>query len=221
MGIAENYINIKQQIVNAARQAGRNPEDITLLPVTKNRTAEDINTLLALGAVGVGENRAQEWVQKQPGIRQPCALHFIGQLQTNKVKYILKDAVLIHSVDRLSLAEEINRLAAQINKQQPVLVEINSAFEEQRGGIPPLKQALAPLLGQLARLPCLQVKGLMTVAPLKGEPRACFATLRELGELFTGEIGEKPVLSMGMTDDFPAAIAEGSTLVRIGRALFV
>lgn len=220
MNIKENYTAILARIESAARTAGRNPADITLLPVTKTRSAADINALLAVGAKGVGENRAQEWVAKRHEVANPGALHFIGQLQSNKVKYIIEDVALVHSVDRLSLAQEINRLAALAGKTVPVLAEINTAGQEHRGGIAAGEDDLARFLEELSALPALSCRGLMTIAPLQASAQSAFARMRKLGGVFEREMGESPILSMGMTDDFEQAIAEGSTLVRIGRALF-
>ena len=221
---AENYRRVCDEIAEAAYKAGRDPSEIRLVGATKFKTCAEILPALKAGLAEVGENRAQEFRDKfdfftAQGVRP----HFIGALQTNKAKYVVGKAELIQSVDRLALAEEINRLAQKAGLVQPVLIEINIGGEEQKSGI--LPGELPELLKLVSDMRNLSVKGLMCVPPAgnEDETRYFFAKMRELflaaGEFsFPNFAAEQ--LSMGMSGDYKSAIKEGATMVRVGTAIF-
>ena len=219
--VAAHLGEIRERIADAARAAGRAPEEIKLVAVSKEVDASAVAEAAAAGQRDFGENRAQELVTKvealdrqqleagQPELDQPeLQWHFIGRLQRNKVKAVAPLVALWHSVDRAEIGIEIARHAPGAH----VLVQVNVSGEEQKGGCRTAElPALAGVLTDLG----LVVDGLMTVPPLIGDPRLYFAALRDLAT----HLG-LATLSMGMSGDFEAAIAEGSTLVRVGRAVF-
>jgi pyridoxal phosphate enzyme (YggS family) len=214
--IAAHLAEVKERIANAARAAGRAADEITLVAVSKEVDAAAVAEAAAAGQRDFGENRAQELVAKaralesgQPDLRW----HFIGRLQRNKVKAIAPEVTLWHSVDRAELGAEIARHAPAAR----VLVQVNVSGEPQKGGCEPAE--VGPLVDALGDLG-LAVEGLMTVPPLVGDPRPYFHALRELAAQRTLSRTMGPVLSMGMSGDFEAAIAEGATLVRVGTAVF-
>jgi len=212
--IAARLTEVRRRITDAARAAGRAPEDVQLVAVSKEVAADAVIAALSAGQRDFGENRAQELLAKVDRLEAaPIAgtapvWHFIGRLQRNKVKAIAPSVALWHSVDRPELGTEIARHAPGAH----VLVQVNVAGEDRKGGCPPGE--LTPLV-ELLRDLGLAVDGLMTVPPLVGDPRPHFAALRELAVQL-----DMAVLSMGMSGDFEAAIGEGSTLVRVGRAVF-
>ncbi len=219
--IKENYTRLKNEIGRSAK--GRR---VTLVCVTKSGTDEELLALAALGVTDIGENRPQELRRRGDLLREngyTPRLHEIGNLQKGNVKYIIDDVSLIHSVDSLSLGEQISRLAIQKGRKVPVLVEVNCAKEPQKGGIFP-EEAEATIL-QLRKLAGITVGGIMTMGPRVDDPetlRPYFRRTRELFEdlrsknLFDGE----GILSMGMSGSFAVAIEEGATLVRVGTKLF-
>lgn len=214
MSIAENLAQVWERIDRACQKSGRRPEDITLVAVTKGVGIERILEAYSLGIRHFGENRIQEAQEKIPGLEHPdMTWHMVGHLQTNKAKLALGLFHTIDSVDSLPLAQALSRKAPAA---LPILLEVNVAGEASKFGFSPY--ALPPALKEIARLPNLEVRGLMTVAPLVKDPeevRPVFATLRELARA----LGLR-VLSMGMSDDFAVAIEEGATQVRLGRAIF-
>jgi pyridoxal phosphate enzyme (YggS family) len=212
--VAAHLAEVHRRIEDAARAAGRAPEEIELVAVSKEVSADAVIAALAAGQRDFGENRAQELLAKADHVEaagmeesQPV-WHFVGRLQRNKVKAAAPRVALWHSVDRADLGAEIARHAPGAR----VLVQVNVAGEDRKGGCPPGE--LTPLVETLVDLG-LAVEGLMTVPPLVGDPRPHFAALRELAT----RLG-LATLSMGMSGDFEAAIGEGSTLVRVGRAVF-
>ncbi len=224
MSIRENYQEIMEGIEQAALSAGRKPEEITLLAVTKFVEEERIIQALECGVTHCGESRAQELTAKLPMFaRYGAELHLIGQLQTNKVKYVIGKVKTIQSVDRLELAEEISRLAVKNGLEQNVLIEVNVGGEAQKGGAP--IEGLDELIQKVSALPGIGVEGLMCIPPVvdEGEARSYFARMRRLFDDMAGKkmpgVSMK-TLSMGMSGDYRAAIAEGSNMVRIGTALF-
>ncbi len=227
--VKQNLEDIRRRIISACDRAGRSPEEITLLAVAKGRLLEEIKEVINLGISDIGENRLQEALLKCEGLRMRggggrTRWHMIGHLQTNKVKLAVRIFDLIQSVDSPRLGQAVSKEALKINKQQDILLEIKTSPEESKFG---LKLEDAPAVFQeISRLPNLKIKGLMTIAPFAENPetsRPYFRMLRELSEKIdwrpeTG--GRRPILSMGMSNDFEVAIEEGSTMVRLGRAIF-
>lgn len=224
MIIASNIQQITQKIVTAATVAGRDPSSVRLVAVSKTRPADDVLAAYHAGQMICGENYVQELVAKAAGIVEPVEWHFIGHLQSNKVRQIAGIVSTIHSVDRLSLAEEISRQYGKIDKICTVLIQVNLAGEATKSGT--TGQGALELVRAVARLPHLAIRGLMTMPPLYDDPegaRPYFAALRELALRIDREhipgVGMQE-LSMGMSGDFEVAIQEGSTLVRVGTAIF-
>jgi len=231
--IVANLERVRERMAAAARRSDRNPEEITLVAVTKAIEPAIVREAIDLGLRDFGENRVQEAEWKVPLLPE-VTWHMIGHLQRNKVKKALPIFDLIHSVDSLRLAQEIDRRASRIEAGVPVLLEVNLSGEATRYGfrMAPCvtrgeeKEAFFSYVEQTLRLPHLEVRGLMTMAPLVAHPeeaRPYFQRLRGLrDELREGfpQVGWED-LSMGMTDDFEVAIEEGATMVRIGRAIFV
>lgn len=220
--IKSNLDSLTDEISRLSRDAGRK---VTLVAVTKSGSDEELLALAEAGICDIGENRPGELRRRGDllaarGFRP--RLHEIGNLQRNKVKLIIESVDLIHSLDSLSLAEEINKQAAAIGRVIPVLIEINSAREEQKGGILP-EDAEAFLL-KVRELPCIKVCGLMTMGPVcddAEEIRPYFRLTKELFDRLNRTYGfDEGILSMGMSDSYAVAIQEGATLVRVGRKLF-
>lgn len=222
--IAEHLRKIEERIAQAALRGGRDPQSVRLVAVSKTKPAQAIADAFACGQRIFGENYVQELVGKQGELTQEISWHFIGSLQSNKVRQIAGMVDLIHSVDRLSLAKEIDRQWGALGKVCDILVQVNISREETKGGTS--SEGLLDLVREVARLPHLRVKGLMTMPPFFDDPegaRPYFRRLRELaGEVAAAAIAgvEMRELSMGMSGDFEAAIEEGATLVRVGSALF-
>ena len=216
--IAERVEAVRVQIANACRRVDRSPDEVTLVAVTKGTPPEKVREAAAAGIRDFGENRVQEARDKLPllsDLAPTPTWHMVGHLQTNKAKTALALFDIIHSVDSLHLAEAISRRAPQPDRV-PVFLEVNAAAEPAKYGFAP--HELPAQAEAIRGLPGLDVRGLMTVAPLTGdaeEVRPVFRRLRELAR----SLG-LPKLSMGMTDDFEPAIEEGATVVRIGRAIF-
>lgn len=222
MTIAENCAAVMEFIACAAKEAGRRPGEVKLIAVTKYVEAARIKEIIPCGIRDVGENRVQELREKCDFYKNSSfGIHFIGQLQTNKVKYVKGSVELIHSVDRLSLATAIGGFRPEV--EQDVLIEVNIGDEPQKGGVAPGE--LPGFAEALSKTPGLCVKGLMCVPPPCGEAEArrYFSRMRELSERlaaydFPNIFMEE--LSMGMSGDYTSAIKEGATMVRIGTALF-
>ncbi len=213
--LAENVARIREELKRASK--GR---DVFLLPVTKTQPAQAILPLLELGICDIGENRVQEYLEKKDSLGNNFRLHMIGQLQTNKVRGIIEDVYLIHSVDRIRLAQEIHKQAEKAQRTVDILVQVNIAGEEQKAGAAP--EDIPALLEEIARLPRLRLRGLMTIAPLYEDPelaRPVFSQARALFEQIS-RAPEVDILSMGMSGDAVVAAQEGATMVRIGSALF-
>ncbi len=204
--LGRNLDGVRQRIGAACRRAGREPGTVTLVVVTKSAPAECIPPLASLGVVEIGENRAVEGLERIGGLRG-FRRHMIGHLQTNKVRKALEWADVIHSVDRPSVLVEL----ARHNKKPPVFVQLNVTGEATKGGYGPGEAEEAVREARRTH----EVLGLMTMAPRGGDARSCFRTLRGLAER-CGVAG----LSMGMSEDFEAAVEEGATCVRIGGAIF-
>ncbi len=194
-----------------------------IIAVTKTHPAEEILPLAKLGVTDIGENRVQEIVEKLPNLQEKFRIHCIGRLQSNKVKYIIEDVCLIQSVERMSLAQEIDSQAQLHERGMPVLVPVSPAGEEQKGGIDP--QALRPFLKELRQMPGLTVQGLMAVMPNTTEAQYLGGLFREMRTLFE-RVRDEAIpgiqmqeLSMGMSSDYLLAAQNGATMVRLGSAL--
>jgi PLP dependent protein len=224
--VNDNLNSIKKRISTAAARVGRDPEEIMLVTVTKGFPVSRIVEAIEAGAEVLGENRAKEALEKYEVLGQEVegrriSWHIIGTLQTNKVKYVIGLADLIHSVDRADLAVEIDKRAKTTGKVQPVLIEVNVSGESTKAGVSP--EELTALVDSTRNLPNIILKGLMTMAPEASHPEAARPHFRLLRELFNNQRSRLPesfnTLSMGMTGDFEVAVEEGATLVRIGRAI--
>ena len=217
----ENYLRMLDRIAQVARQTGRDPNEITLLPVSKTMPTEKIEEVIAAGCKEFGENYVQEAREKIPAISAGIIWHFIGHLQTNKAKYVVPLFGMVQSVDRLSLATELNKQAERCSKTPVlcVLVEVNLSGAENRSGVS-FEQAEV-LCGEVANLPHLRLTGLMGIAPTGESPESARPYFRQLYRLWEKLPTEnRHVLSMGMSGDFEIAIEEGSTLIRVGTAIF-
>jgi len=224
--LIENLGNVRGRMDDAARRAGRDPADITLLIVTKYAPDEAVQALAALGPCELGESRPQQLIQRA-GLMPDAKWHLIGHLQRNKVRALLPHVALIHSVDSLRLLERIDQIAGELGVRSNVLLEVNVSGEAAKDGFDP--ERLRSEWTQCAAAANVDLCGFMTMAPLDSDPdsaRPVFQRLRELRD----ELQAMPVarpqpirlshLSMGMSSDFEAAIAEGATIVRIGSAIF-
>ncbi|RUL74034.1 YggS family pyridoxal phosphate-dependent enzyme [Dyella choica] len=220
--IAANWAAVRGRVDEACRQASRDPAEVTVLPVSKTFGPEVIRAALVLGLNRFGENKAQEIRDKSAALAgEAIDWVVIGHLQTNKAKEVARLASEVQSLDRLELAEALERRLQAENRVLDVLVQVKTAREESKHGLDAAD--LPGFLDRLHAYPRLRVKGLMTLATLSedaGEVRACFRQLRELRDQCAAEGHVLPRLSMGMSGDFPLAIAEGATEVRIGTAIF-
>ena len=220
MKVATKLEHIRQQINEACQKANRNPEDVKLIAVTKYVSIARASEALDAGVKDLGENRDDSLLEKWEVLQDKPTWHYIGSLQTRKVKNIIDKVEYIHSLDRLSLAEEINKRA---NHQVKCLVQVNVSGEASKHGLP-LEEAI-PFIKALSSCEHILVDGLMTMAPLTDDEqilRDCFRKLRELrGQVQSLQLEFAPCsnLSMGMSNDFAIAIEEGATMIRIGTAL--
>ena len=226
MPLAENIKCIQQKIAAAAIAAGRDPSEVTLVAATKVQTSDTIRSAIAAGITVCGENRVQELTSHlEDNAYEGAELHFIGHLQTNKVKYIVGKVALIHSVSSDRLMEAINTQAAKVSTVQDILLEVNVGREESKSGYFP--EEVMDAARKAASLPNIRLRGLMAIPPVAEEPgqnRPYFARMRELFVDIKGLLGDNVCvidsLSMGMSDDYEDAIAAGATLVRVGTAIF-
>ncbi len=222
--VTENLKDIRQRVADACRRAGRNPETITLVAVSKTKPAEMLQEAYDAGVRDFGENKVQEMMQKEEILPADIRWHMIGHLQRNKVKYLMGKTELIHSVDSLRLAEEISRLSVKNQICTDILIEVNIAGEESKFGTS--RQEAFDLVRAAAQLPGIRIRGLMTVAPYTEHPennRGYFRKIRELSVDIAAENIDNvhmDFLSMGMTGDFEIAIEEGATHVRVGTGIF-
>lgn len=222
--VVDNYNKIKEEVIQTAVKAGRNPEDVTLIAVSKTKPLADIEELIRIGVLDFGENKVQELCDKYENVSKPVRFHQIGHLQTNKVKYVVDKAYMIHSLDSLKLAKEIEKEAAKKNVIAQVLIEVNVAEEDSKFGLK--LQEVIPFLMEIKDFSHIHVNGLMTIAPFVDDPednRKHFRALKQLSlDIICENIDniDMNVLSMGMTNDFKVAIEEGATMVRVGTAIF-
>ena len=220
-GIRENLLRVTERIEKASQNAGRNPKDIRLVAVSKTMETDRVREAIEAGVTILGENYVQEAQKKIEEIGKPVSWHFIGHLQTNKAKVVVRLFDVIHSVDSVALAEELNRRAQQANQKIPVMIEVNLSGEATKFGTE--EEKVTTLAQGVLKLDHLSLEGLMTMPPYFDDPemsRPYFIQLRELKErLVKGGIPLKD-LSMGMSNDFEIAIQEGATYVRVGTAIF-
>jgi hypothetical protein len=220
--IAENLARVREQIAQAAARAGRVAEEIELVAITKTHPAEKVREAIEAGQTLFGESRVQEARAKIPELPSNLRWHFVGHLQKNKIRHALPLFEMIHSVDSLGLAQEINRIAEEQGMHPRVLLEVNVAGEGSKFGFK--SETLRAEMESLLALPRLSILGLMTIPPVAEKAQASrkyFVQLRELRDRlqteFHVDLGQ---LSMGMTEDFVVAVEEGATLVRVGTAIF-
>ena len=219
--LSERVAGVLSVLDRESQPWGRRPR---LIAVTKYSTPEEILPLASIGVTDIGENRVQAIREKLPCLEGKFSIHLIGHLQSNKVKYIIKDVCMIHSLDHESLAQEIDRQAQKANIRMPVLVQVNIAREPQKGGVE--EENLLPFIRGCARLPGLRVKGLMAMMPLGAERdiiTGYFSRMRSLLDMCRDEAVQGTditELSMGMSQDYDLAARCGATMVRIGSALF-
>ena len=224
MTVADNIRRIREVIADAARRAGRSPGEVRLMAVTKTVDDERIMEAVRAGVEIIGENYVQEAKRKLEKMGKSGEWHLIGHLQTNKAKYAVRLFDMIHSVDRLDLASELDRRTRAAGRVMQVLVEVNVAGEATKSGVP--LNAAPDLVRAVALLPNLALRGLMTMPPWFDDPeeaRPYFRALRELRDRIAAEAiprVEMRELSMGMTGDYAVAVEEGATIVRVGRGIF-
>jgi PLP dependent protein len=220
--IAENLERVREQIACAAAKSGRSTDDVELVAITKTHPAEKVRETVEAGQTLFGESRVQEARAKIPELPSNVRWHFVGHLQKNKIRHALPLFELIHSVDSLELAEEMNRIAQEGGLHPRVLLEVNVAGEGSKFGF--RSDRLREQIEALLALPRLSILGLMAIPPLAEEAQASrkyFIQLRELRDRLQTEFRvDLAQLSMGMTQDFPIAVEEGATLVRVGTAIF-
>ncbi len=217
--VVENYRDICYNIQNAKIKYNRESDNVDIMAVTKTVAPEIVNAAIDCGITLLGENRVQEFMSKKDFYR-PCDVHFIGHLQTNKVKYIINDVKMIQSVDSVKLAEEINRLALKNDRVMDILIEVNIGEELSKSGVS--RNNVLPLLNEVSKLPGIRVKGLMAIPPI-GSDDDIYISLKDLFEqLKTKNIPgvSMEILSVGMSGDYEKAVKYGSNLVRIGTKLF-
>lgn len=218
-----NYQGVLKRLKSAAEKSGRDISEITLLAATKTVDADTINYAIEKGITHIGENRVQELISKH-GLLRPAHSHFIGHLQTNKVKDIIDKVEMIESVDSIRLANEISKQAQKRGIIMDVLLEINIGGEESKSGFAPEDAEKA--VGEVTKLDGIRVKGLMTIPPATDLPEESRKYFREMYKLFIDIRGKNidnsnmSVLSMGMSNDFDIAVEEGANLVRVGTSLF-
>ena len=220
--LAGNWAQVRQRVDEACREAGRDPSSVNILPVSKTFGPELIRAAVTLGLHRFGENKVQE-IRGKAALLADCGIDWvvIGHLQTNKVKDVARLASEVQSLDRLELAEALHRRLQQEHRVIDVLVQVKTSPEPSKYGLPP--EQLPAFLGTLRGYDTLRVRGLMTLAIHSSEPdevRGCFRLLRELRDRASAQGHDLPRLSMGMSADFPLAIAEGATEVRVGTAIF-
>ncbi len=222
--IQENVMSVREEIENACRRAGRKTEEVTLVGVTKTQSPQDVRAMIEAGITHLGENRVQEWLEKEP-ILQDLAYecYLIGHLQRNKAKFLPGHFSMVQSVDNLRLMEALEKVYAGLGQEIQVLIEVNIGGEESKNGID--AGALMDLAFQVDACPHLHLRGIMAIPP-NGTPEQARAYFRKMHNLFVDMQAKKMdnstvnILSMGMSSDFPVAIEEGATMVRVGTRLF-
>ena len=222
--IQNNYLSVKDRVKAACKRASRDENEVLLIAVSKTRTYDEIDEAAKAGACVFGENKPQELRDKADALNKEYKWHMIGHLQTNKIKYIIERACLIHSVDSYKLAEAVNKEAEKRNMTANILVQVNIAEEDSKFGLN--LEEVEALIRQISLLKNVKIKGLMTVPPFVENPEDNRVHFQNMRQLFI-DIKEKNIdnvdmneLSMGMTGDFEVAIEEGATMVRVGTGIF-
>lgn len=222
--VEESWFRVRESVQEAAVRAGRSPDDVRLMAVTKTVEPVYINHAISLGATLIGENKVQEYLSKKPELEGKYEAHLIGHLQTNKVRQIVGEADVIQSVDSVRLAREIGKYSEKKGIVSDILLEVNIGNDPNKFGI--LPQALEETACEIAEIPGVRVTGLMTVPPFDADLEKTQRFFSNMHQLFI-DIAAKKIhnivmrtLSMGMSGDYPQAIAEGATLVRVGTAIF-
>lgn len=222
--LTENVIEVEKHVQAACDRVGRSRDEVTLIAVSKTKPVSDIEEVLTTGILDYGENKVQELSDKYEVLPKNIRWHMIGHLQRNKVKYLIGKVVLIHSVDSLRLAEQIEHEAAKADIVMPVLIEVNVAEEESKFGT--TSEAAMQLVEAVSKLSHIKIRGLMTIAPFTDNPEDNRIYFRKLKQLSV-DIKSKNIdnvdmdeLSMGMTGDYEVAIEEGATMVRVGTGIF-
>lgn len=222
--IKENLEIVERNIADACEKAGRKRGDVTLIAVSKTKPVSDIRQAMECGITVFGENKVQEIKDKTEEIKEPLSWHMIGHLQANKVKYLPGRVCMIHSVDNVKLAAEIEKQFSKADQIIDVLIEVNMAHEESKFGLSP--EEVPDFVKEISSYPHLHIRGLMTIAPFTEDPesnRIYFKGLRELKDSINGMNipgVNMDTLSMGMTGDYQVAIEEGATFVRVGTGIF-
>ena len=222
--IEDQLLHVRERIASACQRVGRDPDEVTLIAVSKTKPIEALLEAYRCGARDFGENKVQEIIEKEPQMPKDARFHMIGHLQTNKVKQILRQAVLIHSVDSVRLAEEIENQAQKADLTVSILLEVNVAGEESKFGFSPEKVEDAVRI--IKNLSHVKIRGLMTIAPFvenSEENRIIFKKLYQLSvDIKSKNIDNvtMDVLSMGMTGDYETAVEEGATMIRVGTGIF-
>lgn len=222
--LKKNLENVQEKIKAACQRAGRDAAEVTLVAVSKMKPLADIEELITTGQMEYGENYVQELCDKYEHVSQPVHWHMIGHLQTNKVKYIVDKTVLIHSVDSVHLAKQIEKEAAKKGVTAQILLQVNIAQEDTKFGVD--GDEVIKMAEEISHFPHVHIRGLMTSAPYVADPEENRCYFRKLHKLFV-DIGDKnidnvtmDILSMGMTNDYEVAIEEGATMVRVGTGIF-
>ncbi len=219
--IAENLQRVRDRVEKACARVGRSIEDVTIVGVTKTHGADAIDKLIDAGVADIGENRIQEFLAKAPLVSRSCRWHLVGTLQTNKATKAISRFVMIHSIDRLKIADVLSRVGGENDATTRILLEVNTSREATKHGF--TADEAADAASTIAALPNLRLEGLMTIGPLTGDHaviRRSFQSLARLREKLERSLKNPfPHLSMGMSDDFEIAVEEGATLLRLGRVL--
>lgn len=222
--IEKQYLEIKKRVEAACKRAGRNPDGVTLIAVSKTKPVKLLKEAYDAGARDFGENKVQEILEKYPELPDNIRWHMIGHLQTNKVRQVIDKACLIHSVDSVKLAREIEKEAAKREIVMPILLEVNVAKEDSKFGL--FLEEVEAALQEIAKFSHVSVQGLMTIAPFVEDAEENRQIFRKLYQFFVDMKSKKVdninmnVLSMGMTGDFEVAVEEGATMVRVGTGIF-
>lgn len=224
MSIAENIAVIRANVEEARKKSPNPDQPVTIVAVTKTRTPEQLNEVLATGQHILGENRVQELMDKYDAVNPGATWHIIGHLQSNKVKYIADKVVLVHSLESESLAEELNRRMLALGHPMDCLVQVNIADEESKFGLS--REEVLPFIEKVRTMPGIHIRGLMNIAPFFEDTEQVRPIFREMYQLFqelkTMNLPgvDMEILSMGMSHDYQVAVEEGATMVRVGRSMF-